>query len=309
MPVLLSLLSRDNFLPHLFFLRADRQVHRYGVGVLALLAAVLLVVARGDTQALVPVFAIGVFVGFTLSQAGMVRHWRIHREPGWRWRAGINGAGAVASAAAAVIELVSKFALGGWLVVVTIPALVLMFARIHRTYDRIGALLGLGKPPAPPHRERSLVVVPVGAVSRLTSEAISAALSLGDEVTAVTVSYGDPEDAEPDEEFPQLWDRWHPDVPLTILHTTRRSLTQPIVDYLRRLEAQDRHRRLVVLIPEVQPARPWQRILHNQRGVVLDRAIRRGTQNVVICRLRFSLSTWDAPPRDSTPESVRTDTG
>jgi amino acid transporter len=123
MPVLLSLLARDNFLPHLFFLRADRQVHRYGVGVLALLAAVLLVAARGDTQALGPVFAIGVFVGFTLSQLGMVRHWRIHREPGWRWRAGINGAGAVASAAAAVIELVSKFALGGWLVVVTIPVL------------------------------------------------------------------------------------------------------------------------------------------------------------------------------------------
>lgn len=304
MPVLLSLLSRDNFLPHLFFLRADRQVHRYGVGVLALLAAVLLVAARGDTQALVPVFAIGVFVGFTLSQVGMVRHWRLHREPGWRWRAGINGAGAVASAAAAVIELVSKFALGGWLVVVTIPALVLMFARIHRAYDRIGTLLELGKQPAPPHRERSLVVVPVGAVSRLTSEAISAALSLGDEVTAVTVSYGGPEDAEPDEEFPQMWDRWHPSVPLTILHTTRRSLTQPIVDYLRRLETQDRYRRLVVLIPEVRPAHPWQRILHNQRGVVLDRAIRRGTQNVVICRLRFSLSTWDAPPRETVTEGA-----
>ena len=292
MPVLLSLLARDNFLPHLFFLRADRQVHRYGVGVLALLAAVLLLAARGNTQALVPVFAIGVFVGFTLSQAGMVRHWQRHREPGWRWRAWINGGGAVASAAAAVIELVSKFALGGWLVVVTIPALVLLFARIHRSYDRIGALLGLGERP-PPHRERSLVIVPVGAVTRLTQEAISAALSLGDEVIAVTVSYGDPEEAEPDEEFPDLWNRWQPNVPLTTLHTRHRSLTRPVVDYLRSLEAAERDRRLVVLIPEVRPARPWQRILHNQRGVVLDRAIRRGTQNVVICRLRFSLSTWD----------------
>ncbi len=298
LPVLLSLLARDNFLPHLFFLRADRQVHRYGVGVLAALAAVLLVAARGNTQALVPVFAIGVFIGFTLAQVGMVRHWHVHHDPGWRWRAGINGMGAVASAAAAVIELISKFALGGWLVCVTIPALVLMFASIHRSYDRIGTLLELGKRPAPPHREHSLVIVPVGAVSRLTSEAISAALSLGDEVIAVTVSYGDPEDAEPDEEFPQMWNRWHPNVPLTTLHTRRRSLAPPIVDYLRDIEAQDRHRRLVVLIPEVRPVRPWQQILHNQRGVVLDRAIRRGTQNVVICRLRFSLSTWDAQPQE-----------
>ena len=124
------------------------------------------------------------------------------------------------------------------------------------------------------------------------------ALSLGDEVIAVTVSYGDPEDAEPDEEFPQMWNRWHPNVPLTTLHTRRRSLAPPIVDYLRDIEAQDRHRRLVVLIPEVRPVRPWQQILHNQRGVVLDRAIRRGTQNVVICRLRFSLSTWDAQPQE-----------
>jgi hypothetical protein len=142
------------------------------------------------------------------------------------------------------------------------------------------------------------VIVPVGAVTRLTQEAISAALSLGDEVIAVTVSFGDPEDAEPDEEFSRMWDRWHPDVPLITLHTRHRSLTRPIVGYLRRIEAEDPHRRLVVLIPEVRPARPWQQILHNQRGAVLDRAIRRGTRNVVICRLRFSLSTWDAPPRE-----------
>jgi amino acid transporter len=295
LPVLLGLLARDNFLPHLFSLRADRQVHRYGVGVLALLAAVLLIGARGNTQALVPVFAIGVFVGFTLAQVGMVRHWFLSEEPGWRWRAAVNGVGAVASAAAAVIELASKFLLGGWLVVVTIPLLVLLFTRIHLSYDRIGALLRPDQVPPPPRPERSLVVVPVGGLSRLTQEAISAALSLGDEVTAVTVCYADPDESEADRKFRAEWNRWHPDVRLITLHTQHRSLAPPVVDYLRRLERKHPHHRLVVLIPEVQPARRWQWILHNQRGVVLDRAIRRGTENVVICRLRFRLSTWDEP--------------
>ena len=117
LPVLASLLATDNYLPHLFFLRAQRQVHRYGVVVLAIFAAILLVVTRGDTQALTPLFAIGVFVGFTLSQAGMVRHWREQGGSGWRGRAVINGVGAVFTLAALAIELVSKFTEGAWLVV------------------------------------------------------------------------------------------------------------------------------------------------------------------------------------------------
>ena len=147
LPVLASLLARDNFLPHLFRLRADRQVHRYGVVVLAVVAAVLLVVARGDTQALIPVFAIGVFVGFTLSQVGMVRHWLEQRGDGWLGRAFINGLGAVLTSAALAIELISKFTEGAWLVVIVVPLLVLMFDRIHRLYDRIGVLLQLGRRP------------------------------------------------------------------------------------------------------------------------------------------------------------------
>ena len=150
LPVLAALLAKDNYLPHMFGLRADRQVHRYGVVTLALLAAALLVAAKGDTQALVPLFAIGVFVGFTLSQVGMVRHWSAERSPGWSTRAGINAVGAVLTLATTFIELVSKFTEGAWLIVLVIPALVLLFTRIHRTYDRIGTLLELGQKPKPP---------------------------------------------------------------------------------------------------------------------------------------------------------------
>ena len=291
LPVLASLLARDNYLPHLFSLRADRQVHRYGVVVLAVVAAVLLVASRGDTQALVPLFAIGVFVGFTLSQAGMVRHWRADRSPGWESRAIINGVGAVFTTAALAVELFSKFTKGAWLIVIIVPLLVLMFVRIRRAYDRIGAQLELGKKPSPPQRGNSLAVVPVRGLSRLTAEAVSTALSIGDEAVAVTVTYADPADTEVDAAFREQWEAWHPNVPLITLRTSHRALGPPIVDYLREIEQTKRYYRLVVLIPEVAPERPWQRLLYNQRGFVLGRAIQRGTTDVVICRLRFRLST------------------
>ena len=296
LPVLASLLAKDNFLPHVFHLKGERQVHRYGVIVLAVAAAALLVAAEGNTQALIPLFAIGVFVGFTLSQTGMVRHWRAQRGPGWGWRAAVNGLGAVLTFLAIIIELVSKFTEGAWLVVLVIPVMYVMFTKVNRAYKRIGELLGIGRLPPPPHREESLVIVPISGLSNLTEEAISEALSLGDEVTALNICFDDSEDRAQDEEFRRRWDEWSPDVPLVTLHSTRRSLGHPIVEYLRVLEEEDRHQRLVVLIAEIQPTRWWQWLLHNQRGIVLDRAIKHGTSNVVVCRIRFRLTSLAGDP-------------
>jgi amino acid transporter len=285
LPVLASLLARDNNLPHLFALRADRQVYRYGVLVLSGAALVLLLLAEGDTQALVPFFAIAVFVGFTISQIGMVRHWREQGGRGWQGRALVNGIGAVLTGVAAIIEFVAKFAEGGWVVFVAVGLLAMMFRAINRTYRRIGAGLRLGEVPGPPQERKSLVIVPVGAVNRLTQEALGAALSLGDEVRAVTVVHVEDE-AEHGERIRELWNTWHPQVPLTVVVSGSRSLTRPIVDYVRTVDAEDVHDRLVVLIPEMELPRPWQRLLQNQRGAVLDRAIRKYT-DAVICRLRF----------------------
>jgi amino acid transporter len=309
LPVLAALLARDNNLPHLFALRADRQVHRYGIVVLAVLAAALLVLARGDTQALIPVFAIGVFVGFTLSQAGMVRHWHSERSDGWVMRACVNGLGAVLTTAALAIELVSKFTEGAYLVVIVVPLLVLMFDRISATYDRIGQLLQIGQQPPPPQRMSSLVVVPVGGMSRLTAEAVSAALSIGEEVRAVTVCYADPEDEQVDAGFRGQWEAWHPNVPLITLRTQHRSLAPPIVGYVRKLEDEQRYHRLVVLIPEVQAEHWWRWILHNQRGFILQRAIQRDTVNVVICRLRYRLSAVARPEPSTGVPPAATPTG
>jgi amino acid transporter len=282
LPVLAQLLARHHNLPHLFALRAERQVHRYGLGFLALTAGALLVVAEGRMNALVPMFAIGVFVGFTLSQAGMVRHWLRARSSGWRWRGALNGFGALLTGVAAAVVTISKFGAGGWIIILAIPALVALMEWVNRNYREIGEGLELGRIPAPPRPRRSLVVVPVSRVDRLTREALAAALSLGDRVVAVHVAYAD--EVEERRRFVAEWERWHPKVDLVLLHDAHRRLAAPIVEYLRGL----REAHVFVLIPEVEPDHVWQRLLQNQRGQVLARALRRHT-DVVVCRLRFRI--------------------
>jgi len=297
LPVLAGLLAHDNFLPHVFGLRADRRVFRYGVIVLAIAAALLLIVVRGDTQALVPLFAVGVFIGFTLSQTGMVKHWYLQRSNdsigrSWMYRAVINGVGAVLTFAVTIIELVSKFLAGAWLVAIVIPLLVLMFMAVGRAYKRIGGELAIGQVPPHPVKRASLVIVPVSGMSRLTAEGVSAAKSLGDDVIAVTVVFTDSDDTEDrDAAFRAEWQTWKPEVQLLTLRSAHRSIAEPIVKYLRMVEAEDKYHRLVVLIPEIQPDHWWQALLHNQRGAILGRAIRRGTRRVILCRLRYRLET------------------
>ncbi|UMP07282.1 APC family permease [Amycolatopsis sp. EV170708-02-1] len=283
LPVLAQLLAKHNKLPHVFALRAERQVYRYGVGFLAVTAALLLVITDGDMNTLVPLFAIGVFVGFTLSQIGMVRHWRRNRPPGWRGKATLNGFGALLTGAAAIVVTTTKFGEGGWLIVVALPLLVAAMEWVERSYRRIGERLELGLTPAPPRPHRSLVVVPVHTVSRLTRDALAAALSLGDHVEAVHVIHPDDEQAARD--FVTDWEKWHPEVTLVQLHDERRRLGEPLVEHLRTVG--DRH--VFVLIAEVEPEHWWQRILQNQRGGVLARALRRRS-DAVVCRMRFRLT-------------------
>ncbi|MEU1500086.1 APC family permease [Streptomyces sp. NPDC005732] len=288
LPVLLKLLARDNYLPHVFALKADRQVHRHGVLALAAVSAALLVFSGGDTNTLVPLFAIGVFVGFTIAQVGMVIHWYGERSGGWRGKAVLNGCGGLLTGVAAVVVTATKFTEGAWLIVIALPLLVVAFEAVHRAYGRIGERLGLGRIPEAPHRERSVVIVPVSSLSRLTSEALTAAASLGDEVRAVTVCYPDPEDRSHLHALERDWARWSPGVPLVRLASERRTLGRPIAAYVREVTAAEPATRVTVLIAETEPERWWQRLLQNQRGAVVAHAVRRET-GAVICRLRFRL--------------------
>ncbi|MFE5821217.1 APC family permease [Streptomyces erythrochromogenes] len=295
LPVLMSLLARHNHLPHVFALKADRQVHRHGVVWLALVSAALLVLSGGDTNTLVPLFAIGVFAGFTICQVGMVRHGYGERPGGWQAKAALNGLGALLTAVSAVVVTATKFTEGAWLIVLALPLIVLVFEKIHRAYAEIGERLELGRVPQPPHRAPSLVVVPVSGLSRLTCQALTAARSLGDEVLAVSVTHPAAEDRRAAEALRRDWELWKPGVELIELSSETRSLGRPVSAYVRKLAQTHPDAQVTVLIPETEPAHLWQRLLQNQRGSVVAHAVRRDT-DAVICRLRFRI-TADAGPR------------
>ncbi|MFF3251446.1 APC family permease [Actinacidiphila glaucinigra] len=282
LPVLMSLLARDNRLPHVFGLRAERPVYRYGVVALAVVAALLLVAVDAQTQRLIPLYAVGVFTGFTISQTGLVRHWAGARPRGWVPRAALNGLGALLTALAGVILVTTKFTEGAWMVVVVVPLLMLLFARIEHYYTEVGRELALGTVPDRPRRTDSLVIVPLGGVSRLARHALTAAIALGDEVVAVTV--------EPDQakarELLDTWARWQPGVRLDVLESPHRSLVLPILSYVRRM-SQD-GRQIAVLIPEIQPRHARYRILQNQRGILLATILRSRT-DAVVCLLPYRL--------------------
>ncbi|WP_371637348.1 APC family permease [Streptomyces zaomyceticus] len=288
LPVLMSLLARDHHLPHVFALKADRQVHRHGLLALAVVSALLLVFSGGDTNTLVPLFAIGVFVGFTICQVGMVRHWYGEQAEGWRAKAVLNGCGALLTGVAAVVVTATKFTEGAWLVVLALPLLVLGFEKVHRAYGRIGDRLEPGRVPEPPRRAHSLVVVPVSGLSKLTCEALTAARSLGDEVLAVTVVHPEPEDRRATEALRRDGELWNPGVALVEIDSRTRALGRPVSGYVRELSAAHPASQITVLIPETQPAHLWQHLLQNQRGAVVAHAVRRDT-DAVICRLRFRI--------------------
>lgn len=300
LPVLASLLARDNYLPHLFSMRDDRQVFASGVWTLAVMSGALLVVVGGNTLRLIPLYAIGVFTGFTLSQTGLVLHWRRTRPPRWQHRAVINGVGAVTTALATVIFLATKFTSGAWVVVLAIPAFILLFTRIHRYYERAERALGLGSIPRKPLAEPAVVVVPVLGVSRLAQHAISEALSISDHVIAVTVvtdALGQDTSRARDQQ--EQWARWNPGPPLRVLHTEYASVAGPILTFIDQLRERSAEQ-IVVLIPVVLPDRARYRLLQNHYDLVLTTALR-NRPDIVTARVPMPLHLADGHHGTSDP--------
>jgi amino acid transporter len=297
LPVLTSLMARDNYLPHFFGLRDSRQVFGNGVWALAVFSAALLVAVRGNTNSLIPLFAIGVFIGFTMAQSGLVVHWRRTREPRWSRKALINGIGAAVTAVATLVFLVSKFVEGAWVVVVAIPLLIVLFNRIESYYARAGRELETGVIPAPLDPKHTVVVVPVNSVSRLTQHALSEAVSLGDQVIAVMVVFDVVEPGRPRTEIEEQWEIWNPGVPLRVLHTKYASIVRPIMGFVDELRAVP-DQQVVVLIPVVIPERIRYRLLHNQIDVALTSALHK-RPDVVVARVPVPVR-----PPDREPEPV-----
>ncbi|MBI2776860.1 MAG: APC family permease [Chloroflexi bacterium] len=285
-PRLLAILAGDAHMPRQFGLRGDRLAFSYGIVVLAAVAASLVVLFNGETHLLIPLYAVGVFIDFTISQAGMIRHWLRERPPGWQRRLAINAFGCTLTAIVAVVVTAAK-APASLIVIVLIPLLVLLMLFIRRQYDSQAEELSVREDIvfAGPHREQR-AVVPVNGINRAVVQAVTFARTVAADVRAVYVT----EDAAEAEAMRRRWERQLPGVPLVIVESPYRAIVEPLIAYLDVLDETwppDREAPItIVVLPEYVAKRWWDRVLYNQTAKRLKAAIV-GREHTVIADVPF----------------------
>jgi amino acid transporter len=282
-PRLSFFLARDGFLPRQFGSRGDRLVFSNGILILGGTAALLLVVFGGSTHRLIPLYAVGVFLSFTLSQASMVRRWLVRRERGWRWRWWVNAVGAATTGLVVLVITVTKFTHGAWVVVLLIPLLVMMFLAIHRHYADVAGQLSLEGYTVPPPMQHTVLVL-VGDLHKGVIHALQYAQTLSPSVKGVYVEL----DPDRTRRLEEKWIKWSMGVPLVVLSSPYRSLLQPFLEYLNHLLALGDNHMVTIVIPEFVTAHWWQHLLHNQtafliKGTLLFR------KNVVVTDVPYHL--------------------
>jgi amino acid transporter len=286
-PRLGALQAQDGFLPRQLTYRGSRLVFSRGIAVLALIASLLIIAFRASVTKLIPLYAIGVFLSFTLSQAGMTRRWwkvgrlapgqQVHErgsvlrfEAGWAGKAAVNGVGSVLTAIVMLVFAVTKFREGAWFIVIIIPTLVAFFFSIHRHYQDLAGRLSLEDYGAPARVQRHRVVLPISGVHRGTVAALRYALALSDDITAVHVSM----DAAEAEEVQKKWGYWGNGVRLVILESPYRLLLEPVLDYIKRLaDERQPNETITIVVPQFVPKSSWHNLLHAQTAVLLRLAL------------------------------------
>jgi amino acid transporter len=284
-PRLAAFLAQDSYMPRQLASLGDRLVFSNGIVMLSAFAGILLVIFGGSVSHLIPLYAVGVFTSFTLSQAGMVVHWWQEQGPGWKGKALLNGFGSVVTAIVSGVLLYSKFTQGAWLVVVAVPLLVALFLTIHRHYKQVARRLRMAHDvklslPAAPSEGGSPVVVLVGQLHRGSFEAIRYARSIAGELVAVHVDLGLGKTSA----FQEQWQRQLPEVPLVVLDSPYRSLIDPVLEFVRQFEIdhrKDRHKFCTVVLPVFVTRHRWENLLHNQSTISLRSALRAQGTRVV----------------------------
>jgi amino acid transporter len=284
-PRLASILARDRYLPRQFTNLGDRLVYTNGMLVLAGVTALLVILFRGDSHSLVPLFAVGAFLAFTLSQSGMVVHWYRNREKHWQVKMLINGMGAIGTGITLVVVGFSKFTHGAWLTLLLIPGIVFWFNRIQAHFSEVSRELTLrGLPPSLRPIPKIRLVVPISGVHRASIEAMNYARSITSDITALFI------EVEPgsSEKIRQKWQEWFPDIPLVVEPSPYRSIVGPLLAFLDRFDAESHDGQLAaVMLPEIVPAHLWQTLLHNQiswliKAALLYRRRSQGFQRLII---------------------------
>lgn len=268
-PRLASLLAKDGYMPHQMAILGDRLVFSNGIIILGVLACLLVVSFHGETHALIPLYAVGVFLSFTLSQAGMVQRWLVKRGRHWRQKLAVNGAGALTTGAATLMIASTKFVHGAWIVVVLIPLIVLCFRAMRGHYAAVAEQISLERGHRPPQPRRNIVLIPISGVNRAVIRAVDYARSRSADIRAVLVNV----DKEETALIQTRWAQWGCGVDLVVLPSPYRSVLGPLLDYIEQLLEKDPEGWVTVVLPEIIPARWWQNILHNQRALMLKAAL------------------------------------
>jgi amino acid transporter len=288
-PRLASLLANDRYLPRQLASLGDKLVFSNGIVGLSLVALGLIAWFEGQTHRLIPLYAVGVFLSFTLSQAGMVvLHWRKRREKDARWRAAFcfNLVGAITTGVVLLVTGVTKFSAGAWVVILLVPAFVWVFMRVHAHYLMVGRELSLANLPAPPRltRLKHTVIIPISGIHRGVLDAIRYGLSISDDVRACYVDL----DPATTERVQADWQRWARNVPFVVLKSPYRSVVTPLLEYVNDVAQITHDDMITVIIPEFIPARWWHRLLHNQTAWIIRAALsfKRGC---VVTSVRYHL--------------------
>jgi len=282
-PRLSFFLARDRFIPRQFATQGDRLVFSNGILILGGLAALLLVIFRGDTHALIPLYAVGVFLSFTLSQASMVRRWLRLKEEGWWWRWWLNAVGALVTGLVMITIAATKFTHGAWIVVLLIPTLVAIFVMVHRHYEEVAVQLSLDAFSPPPPMTNTVLVL-VGDIHRGVIKAIQYAKTLSPNAKAVFVET----DPERTRRLEEKWGRYGMGVPLIVLTSPYRSLLGPLTKYVDHLQNQGENHVVTIVLPEFIPARWWQLGLHNQTAFLIKGAML-FRKNVIVTDVPYHL--------------------
>jgi len=270
-PRLASILATDRFMPRQFSQRGDRLAFSFGIIVLAVMSALLLIAYQGSVNGLIPLYTIGVFIAFTLSQAGLVRHWLRVRGRGWQFSAAINALGAVVTGVVTLVVAVTKFQLGAWMVLAVMPVMVYLMWRVHQHYRRIedelliprGTRVAL-KPVEP------RLIVPISRIDKAALHALSLAHGLSPHVTAIHISF----DEDGAQAFKERWARSvGSEIPLEVIVSPYRALLAPLLSYLDAIDDQDPGRPIVVVLAEFVPRHLWDAALHNQTALRLKLAL------------------------------------
>jgi amino acid transporter len=286
-PRLTRAIAVNNYMPHVFLLRGRRLLYSWGIYVLVALTALLLIVFRGVTDRLIPLYAIGAFLAFTLSQAGMVMHWK---RRGDRGRMFVNGFGAIATGITTLVVLVAKFVEGAWITMVLVILMILMMRAVHRHYLRVTRETALDRPIQPADLVEPIVIVPVDRWSRITEKAISFAISMSSDIRCVHVDV-----APDDEELRATWEKMvaaplraagKPVPHLEILKSPYRYVLHPVIDYILKVERDSKVRKICVLVPELVVRHWWENLLHNRRADLLKVILLvRGNRRIVVLNI------------------------